>query len=93
MTRNTQNTISTIWIFLATLVFIYMVGWIVYEMIERTPDIDYTKSYSVEEVQKLVDEKVTGVTCGVINEEILCIENNHKTSRNPIFCTVKWNGK
>lgn len=70
-----------------------MVGWIVYEMIEKSPDIDYTKSYSVEEVQKLVDEKVTNVTCGVINEEILCIYTNHKTSRNPVFCTVKWNGK
>lgn len=56
MTRNTQNTISTIWIFLASFVFTFMVGWIVYEMIEKSPDIDYTKSYSVEEVQKLVDD-------------------------------------
>jgi hypothetical protein len=93
MTRNTQNTISTIWIFLASFVFTFMVGWIVYEMIEKSPDIDYTKSYSVEEVQKLVDEKVTNVTCGVINNEILCIYTNHKTSLNPVFCTVKWNGK
>ena len=37
---------------------IFMIGWIVYEMIEKSPDIDYTKSYSVEEVQKLVDEKI-----------------------------------
>ena len=68
-------------------------AWIVWEVYQQSPNIDYDKSYSVKEVQKLVDEKVKDVSCGVINNEIICIYNNHKTSRKPVFCTVKWNGK
>lgn len=68
-------------------------AWIVQEIYQQSPNIDYEKSYSVAEVQKLVDEKVKDVSCGVINNEIICIYKNHKTSRQPVFCTVKWNGK
>lgn len=68
-------------------------AWIVQAVYQQSPNIDYEKSYSVAEVQKLVDEKVKDVSCGVINNEIICIYNKHKTSRQPVFCTVKWNGK
>lgn len=68
-------------------------AWIVQAVHQQSPNIDYEKSYSVAEVQKLVDEKVKDVNCGVINNEIICIHKNHKTLRQPVFCTVKWNGK
>lgn len=68
-------------------------AWIVQAVHQQSPNIDYEKSYSVAEVQKLVDEKVKDVSCGVINNEIICIYKNHKTLRQPVFCTVKWNGK
>ena len=68
-------------------------AWIVQAVHQQSPNIDYEKSYSVAEVQKLVDEKVKDVSCGVINNEIICIYNKPKTLRQPVFCTVKWNGE
>ena len=89
MSQKAQNIIFYILMILSISGAIY----ITYELYQQRPNIDYDKSYSVEEVQKLVDEKVKDVHCGVVNNEIVCIYENHRTSRAPIFCTVKWNGK
>lgn len=89
MSQKTQNIVF----YCCMLMAIAGAAWIVHVIYQQSPNIDYEKSYSVEEVQKLVDEKVKDVSCGVINNEIICIYKYHKTSRQPVFCTVKWNGK
>ena len=69
MPQKTQNIIF----YCCMIMAIAGAAWIVRAIYQQSPNIDYEKSYSVAEVQKLLDEKVKYVSCGVINNEIICI--------------------